>query len=101
MNNEDILRMAKEAGWQVAGIEPFRLLVTTDGDEIETLTKFAALVQAATAEECAKVCDAEFERTKPEARGSSYYEGRNDGADALGEAIRTKYQDQTTSGEKV
>lgn len=122
MNNEDILRMAKEAGWQVAGIEPFRLLVTTDRDEIETLTKFAALVQAATAEECAQLTP-ETLSTIHQCLEAECIRWLNDlrtcGSDAASidrvnvvlaelyaaikevEAIRTKFQDQTKSGEKA
>lgn len=47
MNREDIIRMAKEAGWQYA-----------DGDDgYNPLWRFAALVAAAEREACAAVCD--------------------------------------------
>ena len=45
MNRDDIIRMAKEAGWQYA-----------DGDDgYNPLWRFAALVAAAEREECVKV----------------------------------------------
>ena len=52
MNREDIIRMAREAGWQYA-----------DGDDgYNPLWRFAALVAAAEREACAKVCEAEGHR---------------------------------------
>jgi len=47
MNREDMIRMAKEAGWQYA-----------HGDSgYEPLWEFAALVASAEREACAKVCE--------------------------------------------
>ena len=50
MKQEDIIRMAREAGWEYA-----------HGDSgYEPLWRFAALVAAAENEACAKVCDARY-----------------------------------------
>lgn len=47
MNREDIIRMAREAGWQYA-----------DGDDgYKPLWRFAALVSAAEREACAQVAE--------------------------------------------
>ena len=48
MNRDDIIRMAREAGWQYA-----------DGDEgyEPLLERFAALVATAEREACAKACE--------------------------------------------
>ena len=52
MNREDIIRMAREAGWQYAD----------DDRGYEPLWRFAALVAAAERKACAKVCESEGER---------------------------------------
>ena len=55
MTRDDIIRMAKEAGWKRVGRNP------ETGPEfpvlIERLERFAALVAAAEREACAKVCE--------------------------------------------
>jgi hypothetical protein len=55
MTREDIIRMAKEAGWSRTGRNP------ETGPEfpvlIDRLERFAALVAAAEREACAKVCE--------------------------------------------
>ena len=55
MNRDDIIRMAKEAGWSRTGRNP------ETGPEfpvlIDRLERFAALVAAAEREACAKVCE--------------------------------------------
>jgi hypothetical protein len=56
MTREDIIRMAREAGFadgvvDIVGFEGF--------------TNFANLVAAHEREECAKVCEAEIERVRP------------------------------------
>lgn len=91
MNNEDILRMAKEAGWHMAGSggDKSRLLITYELDDMVTLIKFAALVQAATAEECAQLLlNGVFlhDQAPPKLF-----------ANEAAKAIRTKFQDQATS----
>jgi hypothetical protein len=56
MNQDDVIRMAKEAGG------PY-VVMWRDGIEMEwaDLERFAALVAAHEREECAKVCDAKVE----------------------------------------
>jgi len=49
MNRDDIIRMAREAGWT-----EYSLLHAVELQRLET---FAALVAAAEREACAKVCD--------------------------------------------
>ena len=53
MNREDIIRMAREAGFE----DSYDL-----GYYYEPLTRFATLVAAAEREACAKVCRSEAER---------------------------------------
>ena len=53
MNREDIIRMAREAGFEVYGTDVW----ITDGWWLEELERFAALVAAHEREECAKVCE--------------------------------------------
>jgi hypothetical protein len=55
MTHDDIIRMAKEAGWKRVGHNPetgpaFPVLV-------ERLERFAALVAAAEREACAEICE--------------------------------------------
>jgi len=53
MNREEIIRMAREAGFEVYGTDVW----ITDGWWLEELERFAALVAAHEREACAKVCD--------------------------------------------
>ena len=53
MDREEIIRMAREAGFEVYGTDVW----ITDGWWLEELERFAALVAAAEREACAKVCD--------------------------------------------
>jgi hypothetical protein len=53
MTRDDIIRMAKEAGWHDG------LLAVTF--TVPLLERFAALVAAAEREACAKVCDEKYE----------------------------------------
>ncbi len=53
MTRDDIIRMAREAGFNVE--QGFLLRVTGIDEDLE---RFAALVAAAEREACAKVCDA-------------------------------------------
>jgi hypothetical protein len=53
MNREQIIRMAREAGFEVYGTDVW----ITDGWWLEELERFAALVAKHEREECAKVCD--------------------------------------------
>ena len=53
MNREQIIRMAREAGFEVYGTDVW----ITDGWWLEELERFASLVAAAEREECAKACE--------------------------------------------
>ena len=53
MNREDIIKLAREAGFEVYGTDVW----ITDGWWLEELERFAALVAAHEREACAKVCD--------------------------------------------
>jgi hypothetical protein len=54
MNRKDIIRMAREAGFEYSGAElSWESVICT-----EELERFAALVASAEREECAKLCDA-------------------------------------------
>ena len=52
MNREQIIGMAREAGFEVYGTDVW----ITDGWWLEELERFAALVSKHEREECAKVC---------------------------------------------
>jgi hypothetical protein len=53
MNQEDIIRMAREAGFEVYETDVW----ITDGWWLEELERFAGLVRADEREACAKVCE--------------------------------------------
>jgi hypothetical protein len=53
MTREDIIQMAREAGFEA---DPDNVWIT-DGYWFEELARFAALVAAAEREACAKVCE--------------------------------------------
>lgn len=53
MNRDDIIQMAREAGFEFNSLGGTH----TSGKLDEHLERFAALVAAAEREECAKVCD--------------------------------------------
>ena len=53
MNREDIIKLAREAGFEVYGTDVW----ITDGWWTEELERFAAIVAAAEREECAKACE--------------------------------------------
>jgi hypothetical protein len=57
MNREDIIRIAREAGFTTLSINE-----DLWGPYLE---RFAALVAAHEREECAKLCEAEIERVRP------------------------------------
>ena len=71
MDREEIIRMAREAGFQVYGTDVW----ITDGWWLEELERFAALVAAHEREACAKVCDAV--QKKNEDDGAWMWEARN------------------------
>ena len=56
MDREDIIRMAREAGFEVYGTDVW----ITDGWWLEELERFAALVAATEREACARLCDQMF-----------------------------------------
>ena len=60
MNNEDIIRMAREAGFErIVGVyKDGTRMVEVPNPEL--LERFAALVAATEREACAKVCEARF-----------------------------------------
>ena len=60
MNREDIIRMAREAGFErIVGVyKDGTRMVEVPNPEL--LERFAALVAAAEREECAQVCEARF-----------------------------------------
>ena len=70
MNREDIIRMAREAGFSDT-TNPFVAL----GASWEQVERFAALVAAHEREACAKVCDAV--QKKNEDDGAWMWEARN------------------------
>lgn len=59
MTNDDIIRMAREAGFEI--LEENEIGIG-DGFHIQTdlVERFAALVAAHEREQCAKVCDARY-----------------------------------------
>ena len=71
MNKEDIIRMAKEAGFEVYETDVW----ITDGWWLEELERFAALVAEHERDQCAKVCDAV--QKKNEDDGAYMWEARN------------------------
>ena len=76
MDREEITRMAREAGMQLAWIatvpDTNKMKVLCDFDQVQ---HFAALVAAAEREACAKVCDAV--QKKNEDDGAWMWEARN------------------------
>ena len=59
MTREDVLRMAREAGFIVAGDPDDLCVIVDDNDCIATneVMRFAALIAQAENEACAKVCE--------------------------------------------
>ena len=58
MTKDDIIRMAREAGFEQAGHLSHQVFTAI-------IERFAALVAAAEREACAKVCQDEIDRVKP------------------------------------
>ena len=93
MNKEDIIRMARDAGFQ-DGIADFIGL--------SVFERFADFVAAAEREACAKVCDGISEdqwalyKGRPPytgqelERASDYTQGKSDGAEVCSAAIRAR-----------
>jgi hypothetical protein len=57
MMREDIIRMARDAGFGIAGDPEYVVANNYDGICDDELERFAALVAAAEREACAKVCE--------------------------------------------
>jgi hypothetical protein len=85
LTRDDIIRMAREAGWQYA-----------DGDDgYNPLWKFAALVATAEREACAKLCDAlKNPIDDPLAPAGQYESGGYITAEFLADAIRARGQQE-------
>jgi len=67
MNRDDIIRMAREAGWTGIYSEwssPTERTSIEVPVTMEQIERFAALVAAAEREECAKVCDEQEKRSR-------------------------------------
>jgi hypothetical protein len=71
MNREEIIRMAREAGFEVYGTDVW----ITDGWWLEELERFAALVAAHEREACASIC---------------FQEGPSIDGELIAEAIRAR-----------
>ena len=65
MTRDDIIRMAREAGFNVDEKGAINDGIETAADFSDELERFAALVAAAEREACAKVCQEEIDRVKP------------------------------------
>lgn len=97
MNSDEIIRMAREA---VFNIEHGFLMRVTGIDE--DLERFANLIAAAEREACAKLCDEiaidmwKLYKGRPpykgneEGRASDFIQGRSAGADDCADAIRRR-----------
>ena len=57
MNREDIIRMAREAGFYIHNNEIYSMFTQSDQELTEWIERFAALVASAEREACAKVCE--------------------------------------------
>jgi hypothetical protein len=97
MNRDDVLRMAREAGFVYRPEDEHVFAAVVAG-----LERFAALVAAHEREECAKVCDSHADdqwslyKGRPpytgreDGRASKYTEGQSDGAESCAAAIRAR-----------
>ena len=82
MNRDDLIRLAREAGWDYAN----------DSSGFDPLWKFGELVAAAEREACAKLCDAECNPAPNEGHVSSYQAGCYITAEYLAADIRRRGQ---------
>ena len=57
MNREDIIQMAREAGFFIQQNEIYSMSTQSDQELTEWIERFAALVASAEREACAKVCE--------------------------------------------
>ena len=68
MNRDDIIRMAREAGYflyDLTETHGIKTVETDEDDQWAQLERFAALIAAAEREECAKVCEEKQEYSMP------------------------------------
>ena len=84
MTREDIIAMAREAGFE-QDTDGCIYIADRDGDCNAEIERFATLVAAAEREACAKVCDEFAEAYEIEEEGA-----RQDGADSCAAAIRAR-----------
>ena len=82
MNRDDIIRMARDAGYLPLNPPSF-----ADSLQEAFFARFAALVAAAEREACAKVCE---ELRDDRLRGLGRYEFMGEGADFCADAIRAR-----------
>lgn len=84
MTRDDIIRMAREAGWEYAD----------DDRGFEPLWHFAALVAAAEREACAKVCEEECADPDDQFKNyeDTHTDGWQDGCNSCAWAIRARGQ---------
>lgn len=86
MNREDIIRMAREAGFEIEDWQHYGEAVVSPAPAgcsmNDVLTRFAALVAAAEREACAKVCDAQHDNARTSTGAAR--------ADACAAAIRAR-----------
>ena len=82
MTREDIIRMAREAGYGLS----------LSDMHAPALERFAALVAAAEREDCAKLCDAKSEHwwAKWKHQADPFDQGASDAADECAQAIRSR-----------
>lgn len=79
MNREDVIRMAREAGFDIGGDQHIYNPYTSDHSELDKeLERFAALIAATEREACAKVCEG-----LPNPEYSGYGEDGKGFADAI------------------
>ena len=90
MTRDDIIRMAKEAGFnQILATNAGANVWIDDGFYVEELERFAALVAAAEREACAKVCE-RLPETFKIAADEFGYEPETPTAENYVAAIRTR-----------
>ena len=87
MTQDEIIKMAQEAGFRQVGngISSLNGDYTIYGVSNAVLERFAALFAEATKERCAKVCDDLY---KHDRKSSGYDEGWNDALGTAEQAIR-------------
>ena len=86
MNQDEIIRMARESGFEIGSAT--NAIYAPTSCEME-LARFAALVAAAEREACAKLCEAELP-TDPWVPCSAHKAGHYEMAEYLAESIRAR-----------